>query len=74
MNSLRVVARLSVAYLSDARDGWVNILTDNEFNAGDHVVYWDDRNIAGDEVPSGIYFLRFQAGKSQDSRKLVLVR
>ncbi len=43
--------------------------TDKQF-----AVYWDGRSDAGEEVASGIYFYRIQAGDFNAVRKMILVR
>jgi hypothetical protein len=60
--------------VQDAAGRRVRTLTEKEYPAGDHRVYWDGRNASGREVSSGIYFLKFVAGRQAESRKLVLVR
>ena len=47
---------------------------DRDLDAGEHVVTWNGRTAAGTEVPSGIYFYRFKAGKQETTRKAVVVR
>jgi Tol biopolymer transport system component len=60
--------------IHDAAGRRVTTLVDVTYPAGDHEIRWNGRDAAGREVASGIYFLRFEAGKSTESRKLVLVR
>lgn len=60
--------------IHDAAGRKVKTLADARYGAGDFQVHWDGRDGAGKEVASGIYFLRFMAGKRVESRKLVLVR
>ena len=42
--------------------------------AGSHSAVWDGRDDAGREVPSGVYLYRMNAGRFQDTRRMVLVR
>jgi dipeptidyl aminopeptidase/acylaminoacyl peptidase len=58
----------------DASGRLVKTLAHDKYPAGDHELVWDGRNAGGSEVSSGIYFLKFTAGKASDSRKLVLVK
>jgi hypothetical protein len=41
---------------------------------GPNAVVWDGLSEAGEELPSGIYFFRFEAGKFAATRKAMLVR
>jgi Tol biopolymer transport system component len=52
----------------------VKALAHQKYPAGDHELNWGGRNAAGGEVASGVYFLRFKAGKTSDSRKLILIK
>ncbi|MHC4060260.1 MAG: FlgD immunoglobulin-like domain containing protein, partial [Planctomycetota bacterium] len=60
--------------IHDAAGRLVTTLAEGNYAAGDYDVHWKGRDTAGTEVASGVYFLRFQAGKSTEVRKLVLVR
>jgi hypothetical protein len=42
--------------------------------AGYFEVVWDGANDAGDAVASGIYFCRLQAGRHDETRKMILMR
>ncbi len=44
------------------------------FSAGPHAVYWNGRDDAGRDLPSGIYLCRLHALERRESRKLTLVR
>jgi hypothetical protein len=46
----------------------------NGIKAGYHVQAWDGRDRAGRPVGSGVYMVRLQAGKSRQTRKILLVR
>jgi hypothetical protein len=41
---------------------------------GSHGVRWDGTDLGGRAVPSGTYFVRFEADGVQETRKLVLIR
>jgi Tol biopolymer transport system component len=60
--------------IHDASGRQVKTLTNQLYSAGEHQLMWDGRNSAGADVSSGIYLLKFRAGKAVDVRKLVLVR
>jgi hypothetical protein len=44
------------------------------FPAGEHALAWDGRSDAGQELGSGVYLLRFEAGEVESSRKITLVK
>ena len=46
----------------------------NERIAGEHLVTWDGGRDSGDEVASGVYFVRLSFQNKFISRKLVLLR
>jgi len=53
----------------------VQILVNDEwFTQGIHYVYWDGKNSAGKEIASGAYFVRLQAGKVKQIRKMLYVK
>jgi len=60
--------------IHDAAGRLVTTLADQKYPAGEHEVVWDGRSDAGIDVSSGVYFVKFTAGKTSDSRKLVLVK
>jgi flagellar hook assembly protein FlgD len=51
----------------------VQLMT-GEQAAGQYRVRWDGRDRYGNQVPSGIYFYRIEAGEFKQVRKMVLVR
>jgi probable HAF family extracellular repeat protein len=52
----------------------VRALSNSTRIAGPHVVVWNGTDQRGLDVPSGAYFVRFQAGAYTHSEKVVLVR
>lgn len=58
----------------DARGQMVRDLVRQEFPAGLHEVLWDGRNDQGGNAPSGIYFVRFEAGETVGTRKITLLK
>jgi flagellar hook assembly protein FlgD len=52
----------------------VRTLADTKQPAGEYAVAWDGNDDAHQEVASGIYFCRFQAGDAAETIKMVLVR
>lgn len=60
--------------IHDAAGRRATTLAEGTYLAGDYQAHWDGRDAAGIEVASGIYFLRFRAGKLIQTQKLVLVR
>lgn len=49
-------------------------LENRDFTAGRHVARWNGRNAAGENVASGVYVVRLNAGHFRAVRKLQLVR
>ena len=43
-------------------------------DAGQHIVDWDGRAMNGRPMPSGVYFVRLDAGESRESHKITLTR
>lgn len=52
----------------------VRVLVDEERDAGPHSLVWDGRNNDGDELASGIYFVRYRAGTASFWKKAALLR
>jgi len=50
------------------------VLLDEEVKAGSHRVRWDASDDWGRPLPSGVYFLRLEAGKTALTRKVVVIR
>ena len=43
-------------------------------NAGTHYVKWNAKNLAGENVPGGMYLLKVEAGKFFETRKMILLK
>ncbi len=52
----------------------VTTLADGLFEAGEHVVLWDGKDISGSAVSSGIYLYRLQAGEFTETKKMMLLK
>ncbi len=63
-----------VLEIFDLRGHHVRELVRQEMTAGRHETRWDGRDTRGQSVASGVYFYRFQAGPTQQLRKMTLVR
>ena len=58
----------------DASGRLVRVLVDEPMAAGTHATWWDGRNDGGEEVGSGIYYYRLDAGEFSEARPLVRVK
>lgn len=58
----------------DVQGRLVKTLTDRNMPLGVHKTQWDGRNQGGEPVASGVYFVRFAAGKTVETRKMVLLK
>jgi hypothetical protein len=61
------------AALYDVSGRLVRILADEPLPAGKHQRAWDRRDRSGQPVPSGVYFLRLDAGVHRSFQKIVVV-
>jgi hypothetical protein len=52
----------------------VTELVSERASAGTYSLKWDGRNNENEELPSGVYFARLEAGSYMAARKLILVR
>jgi hypothetical protein len=60
--------------LFDLRGHLLRTLVDNQFPVGRHGVTWDGRTEMGEELPSGVYIVRLEAGGRQLTQRVALVR
>ena len=49
-------------------------LIDEEKQAGHHSVYWNGKDQNNQNLPSGLYVYRLQAGNYMDAKKMILVK
>jgi hypothetical protein len=49
-------------------------LLETQLPAGDHTVQWDGRNSSHQDVASGVYFYRLEAGSFRDTKKMMMVK
>ena len=61
-------------HVLDVQGRSVRTLVDDVVDAGEHRVPFDGRSDRGDELPSGTYFLRLQAGDLTATEKLGIIR
>lgn len=73
--------RFSISYKTDVRIAvydvsgrLVRTLRDGVMDAGYHAVQWNGLSDRGTSVASGVYFCRMSAGKTEETRKMVLLR
>jgi hypothetical protein len=52
----------------------VRTLDDGRKPSGSYSAIWDGRDKSGEQLPSGIYFCRLQAGDAAATRKMILLR
>lgn len=57
----------------DVRGRLVAVLADGPRAAGEHLTYWDGRDLGGARVASGVYHVRLVAGDDVEARKITLV-
>jgi hypothetical protein len=58
----------------DARGLLIKEVEDRALPAGMHQVIWNGRDLRGQRVAAGVYFVRFSAGAARTAEKLMLVR
>ncbi len=58
----------------DVHGAYVATLLDERRDAGEHIARWNGRTDAGAVAPTGIYFVRLQAGGTIETRKLALLK
>ena len=49
-------------------------LVDRPMTQGEHRIEWDGRDQGGNPAASGVYFLRFEAGQTRQTHKMVLLK
>ncbi len=52
----------------------VATVVDGQMEAGNHAVVWDGRNSGNQQVASGVYFYRLQAGSYNQTKKMMLLK
>ncbi len=52
----------------------VAVLLNKELSVGSYTVTWDGKDKKGNDVPSGAYYYRIEAGEFVESKKMLLVR
>jgi hypothetical protein len=67
----RSVIRLDVYSVSGRL---VRTLAEGAWAAGTHAVSWDGTGADGNEVASGVYFARFEAGRYIETKRMTLLR
>lgn len=70
---LPATSRVTVS-VYDSSGRLIKTLVDDVRTTGVHRCEWDGRNTAGDDVASGVYFYRLNAGKISKTKKMTLVR
>ncbi len=63
-----------VAEIYDVRGRRVRVLSRERYPAGSHILIWNGLDDRGGYVPSGIYYLKMQAGDQTRAMKLTFLR
>ena len=71
--TLEKVVRVTLS-IYDVKGRRVTTLIDDLRSAGLHEARWDGTDAAGSSVSSGVYFYRMRAGKTNLSRRMVLLK
>jgi hypothetical protein len=58
----------------DAAGRLVRAVTGGSRSAGHYAETWDGRNMRGEEMASGVYFYRLDAGSFTQTKKMILLR
>ena len=58
----------------DARGKLVRTLKNDVVPAGQHEAVWDGRDNSGNQMATGVYFVRFIAGSYEMTRKVVMLK
>ncbi|UCH83885.1 MAG: HYR domain-containing protein [Candidatus Latescibacterota bacterium] len=69
VNQERVLLRIY-----DARGKLVRLLKNDVMPAGSHEVVWDGRDNSGNQMATGVYFVRFVAGSYEMTKKVVMLK
>jgi hypothetical protein len=64
-------ARIDIYNIAGQR---IRTLTNSYWEAGEHSITWDARNNYGNEVATGVYFYKLDAGTVQKSQKMTLIK
>lgn len=51
-----------------------NLVSGEEYQAGNHILYWDGMNNEGTMMPSGVYVYRIKAGDFMDYKKMTMLK
>jgi hypothetical protein len=70
------IARTSAVSIKiyNAMGQLVKTLVDGPAEPGRYAAHWDGRNLAGENVSSGVYFYKMQAGGFSATKKMLVVR
>jgi len=68
------VASFVVVKIYNVMGDEIGILVNEKKEAGCHQLTWDGKNSLGDEVPSGMYIISFQAGEFRMNRKMLKIQ
>ena len=60
--------------VNNVRGELITILVDGFMASGHHEITWDGQDDQGQEMPSGVYFYRIEAGENTTTGKMTLVR
>jgi hypothetical protein len=58
----------------DAQGNLVRMLKNDVMPSGHHEVVWDGRDNAGNQMATGVYFVRFIAGSCEMTKKVVMIK
>jgi subtilisin family serine protease len=58
----------------DASGHLVRVLADRELDAGQQSAEWDGRNLKGQPMPSGVYFVRLNSAEGVDRQKMMMLK
>ncbi|MBN2411924.1 T9SS type A sorting domain-containing protein [candidate division KSB1 bacterium] len=58
----------------DIQGQMISVLVDQNQNPGDYNFFWQARSLTGQNLPTGFYFCRLQAGHFSDTIKTILMK